>query len=191
MVGEIGKVKKVRSNRKGKSDDDEHDNDVDDIDYDGDGSHSENTDSDNGDVSILESLSDRNQATRKTTTCYTPKGVRANRNACASVSTSKPKRKAVDCARKKNEALSTTSHGTQSNLPPSKSDRENRSTNNSALPSLAGNLPKCQIEIKRLPICVKHGRNWKVVHLKTRHETNNRRQRGDVMSNRGSKDKGE
>lgn len=179
------------SNRKGKSDDDEHDNDVDDIDYDGDGSHSEDTESDNGNVSVVESLSDRKQATGKTTTCYTPKGVSAKRNACASVSTTQSERIAVGCASKKKEALSTTSRGKQSNLPPSKSDRENRSTNNSALPSLAGNLPKCQVKIKQLPICVKHGRNWKVIHHRTRHETNKGRQRGDVMSNRGSKDRGE
>ena len=145
------------SNRKGESDndDDGDDNDVDDIDYDGDGSHSEDTDSDNRDVSKVESLSDRKQATAKTTTCYTPKSVSAgcaNRDACASVSTTtrRSKRIAVDCASKKNEAVSTTSRVTQSNLSPSKSDSENRSTNNSALSSLAGNLPKCQVKIKKL-----------------------------------------
>ena len=179
-------------NREGKSDNDEDDNDVDDIDYDGDGSHSEDTDSDNRDVSMVKSLGDRKQATAKTTACCTPKGVSAKRDACASVSTSRSERIAVDCASKNSDALSSTSRGTQCNLSLSESDRENRSTNNSALPSLAGNLPKCQVEIKKLPICIKHERNWKVsVHYKTHHQTNKRRHRGDVMSNRGSKDKGE
>ena len=174
--------------REGKSDND----DVDDIDYDGDGSHSEDTASDNRDVSMVKSLGDRKQATAKTTACCTPKGVSAKRDACASVSTSKSKRIAVDCASKNSDALSSTSRGTQCNLSLSESDRENRSTNHSALPSLAGNLPKCQMEIKKLPICIKHERNWKVsVHYKTHHQTNKRRHRGDVMSNRGSKDKGE
>ena len=194
MVG-----KRVPSiNRKGKSDDDEDDNDVDDKDYDGDGSHSEDTDSDDddddddsSDVSLVEGLKDCKQATAKTTTCYTPKVVSAKRDASAFVSTTKSKRKAVDCACKKNEAPSMTSRGTQCNLLPSTSERENGSTNNCALPSLAGNLPKCQVKLRKLPICIGHGRNWKVVHYKTGHETNKRRQRGDVISNRDSKDKGE
>lgn len=170
-------------NRKGESDDDEDDHD--------DGSHSEDKDSDNGDVSMVESLNDRKQATAETTTFSTPKGVTAKRDACVSVSTSKSRKRAVHCASKKNEVLSTTSRGMQSNLPPSESDRENHSANISDLPSSAWNLPKCQIKIKKLPICSKHGRNWKVVQYKTRHDINTRHQHGDVVCNRGSEDNGE
>ena len=185
--------------RKDKSDDDEDDNDVDDKDYDGDGSHSEDTDNDDeddddddsSDVGLVESLRDCKQATAEKTTSYTPKFVSDKRDASASVSTTKSKRRAVDCACKKNGGVSMTSRGTQCNLPPSTSERDNSSTNNCALPSLAGNLPKCQVKLRKLPICIEHGRNWKVLHYKTGDETNRRRQRGDVISNRDSKDKGE
>ena len=78
------------------------------------------------------------------------------------MSKSKSKRRAVDCASKKNEALRTTSLGTQCNLPPSESGRENHSTN-SDLTLSAGNLRKCQIKLGKLPICSKHGKNWTVV----------------------------
>ena len=79
------------------------------------------------------------------------------------MSKSKSKRRAVDCASKKNEALRTTACGTQYNLPPSESSREYHSTNNSDLTSSAGNLRKCQIKLRKLPICSKHG--TKIVQL--------------------------
>ena len=188
------RVKTVRSiNRRGNSDDDD-DDDADDVYYDAEddaGSYRENEDSDNSDDSMVESLNNKKRATAKKTTCYSQNSVSAKRDACVSMSTSESKRRAVDSTSKKNEALSATSRGTQSNLFPSASDRENRSANNSDFPSSAGNLLKCRIKVEKLPICIKHGRNLKVVQQKTRHENNKRLQHGDVTSNRGNEDKGE
>ena len=154
--------------RKGNSDDDEDDSDVEH------GScYSVGEDSDNRDDSMVNGLDNSQQATAKKATCCTPKSAG---DARVSVSTSKSKRR----------ALSTTSCGTQRNLPPSATDRHNRSTNNSDFPSLAGNLPKCRIRIRKLPICIKHGRNVKVVQRKTCHDNNKRSEHRDVMCNRGS-----
>lgn len=149
-------------NRKGNSDDDEDDSDVED------GScYGVGEDSDNSDDSKVNGLDNSQQATdKKATTCYTPKSAR---DARVSVSTSKTKRR----------ALSTTLRGTQSNLPPSATDRKDRSTNSSDFPSLAGNLPKCRIKIRKLPLCIKHGRNLKVGNKK-------RSEHRDFMCNRDS-----
>ena len=171
-------------NRKG-DDEDDH---VDDIGYDieeDDGSYSEDDNSENRDVCMAESLNDNKRETAKTTTCDTPLGVNAKKDACVSVATIKSKRRIDEGVSKKNEALSMTSRVAQSNLPLSESDREKRSTNSSALPSLAANLPNCQIKLKKLRLCITHGRNVKVKQCKTRHQTN---KSGDVMSNRGSED---
>ena len=96
------------------------------------------------------------------------------------MSTTKSKRRAFDCASKNNEALRTTACGTQYNLPLSESSREYHSTNNSDLTSSAGNLLKCQIKLRKMPICSKHGKNCTVVQYKTRHEIHTKRQHGDV-----------
>lgn len=187
-----------RKDNSDNSDDEDDDNDMDDIDYDvvddGGGSYSEDEHSDSRDVacSMVESLNDSKQAAAKKTTCYTQKGDSTKRDACVSASTSKSKRRAVDCASEKNTEAHRTSRvcGMQSTLPSPESDRKSQSADNRALSSLAGNLVTCQVKIQKLPICSKHGRNMKVVY-KSGHQMSKRPLHGDVMSNRDSKGNGE
>ncbi|XP_078375819.1 uncharacterized protein LOC144659260 isoform X2 [Oculina patagonica] len=137
----------------------------DDNDNDGDGSHDEDEDSDINNVSVVKSVNNV-QAFSNKTSCYTRKDVGIITDAFVSPSPCKSKRNAGGSVGEENEALRS-SHNTEANqvctvprsLPSRGNNTESRLTKKSALLSAAST---CQVKIRKLNLCIKHGRNVKV-----------------------------